>query len=113
ITVVGQAVEAAPVLTLPPAAPLLEEERDLRDAALVAYRHDPLRRDRPRTRAALAADDHPVDTGQVKAAEILQQRFDGQKPHRRAGGVTQVIDARQPVLAVLDADAPPDVAKVR
>ena len=63
---------------------------------------------RPGPVAAFAADNHPGDPGEVDRAEVFEERLDGKEPDRRRG-VPQVLDAREPVSAVLDAHAPPDV----
>src|SRR5262245_7069568 len=106
--VVGPAVEcpAGQVLSCP--APLLEEECDTRRQALVADAADPLRAHRPGAGAALPADDHPGDPGQIDCSQVLQQRLDGQEPDRGRGGA-EMVDSWKPVLAVLDTDPPPDM----
>ena len=61
------------------AAPLLEEEGHPLRAALTTDVDDPISKHGPRVGAALAADDYPVDSAQVKWSEVGQQRLDGQE----------------------------------
>ena len=79
--IVGAAVERAAGLVLACAAPLLEEEGHPLRAALTTDVDDPISKHRSRVRAALSADDDPVDSAQVERAEIGQQRLDGQEPN--------------------------------
>src|SRR3990167_7823988 len=67
--VVGSPAEipASPVLL--DAAPLFEEERDTRLAALVEDRCRPLGLHRTRFRAGFSADDHPMDAAQLEEVE--------------------------------------------
>src|SRR5579863_4335458 len=65
-------------------SPLFEEERDIARLALVSNIERPLFLHRPRARAALAANDHPIDFGEIKRPDRTDQRFDGKKAH--AGG---------------------------
>lgn len=59
------------------AAPLLEEEGHTRVLTLVANGEYPSRLHRSRAWAALATNDHPVNTGEVDLSEVLEQWFDG------------------------------------
>ncbi len=59
------AVQLATRAVFPPSAPLLEEERDLGAEALFPNLANPLRIHRAGMRAALAADDDPVDSVEV------------------------------------------------
>ena len=58
---------------------MLEEERHLRIEALVADIDGPTRLHRPRTWAAFAADDHPIDAGKVEFTDGPDQRFHREK----------------------------------
>lgn len=57
------------------AADLLEEQGDALRPALVADVARPVQVELPKARAALPADDHPVDPGQVEAGQRPQQRL--------------------------------------
>src|SRR6516162_8755705 len=61
----------------PPLAPLLEKERHASGQALRAYPARPIGMHRTDGVAwsALAADDHPVNTGEIKRSDIPEQRF--------------------------------------
>src|SRR5690606_16831382 len=61
-----------------------------------------------RSRAALAANDDPIDVGEIKGAEVFKQRLDGKEFHGGTGAA-ESVDARKPMLAVFHGDAPPDV----
>ena len=74
--VVRAAVESASRLVFACAAPLLEEERHPLHAALATNLDDPISKHRPGVRAALAADDHPIDSVKIQRPEFGQQRFD-------------------------------------
>ena len=69
-------VQLSAVSALLNSTPLLEEERHPRGAALITKGDDPIALHRPSTRTALSADNHPIDTAEVNAAEILKQRLD-------------------------------------
>ena len=58
-----------------PAAPLFEEKGDVLFFALPLDIHDPLRLHQPRLRAGFAANDDPVNAGQIKLAQIFEKRF--------------------------------------
>src|SRR3954471_256604 len=102
------AVELAAGFLLAHAAPLLEEERHIDFPTLIADRANPVGLHRPGPRPALAAEDHPADAVEVDRTEVFEQGLDREHPQGRRGG-SEMLDARQAVLAVLDADAEPDV----
>ena len=108
ILIIGSTIQQSPILGFSHAAPLLEEERHALLAALIADGDDPLPLHRTRAGAALAADDDPTDSGKINLAEIFEQRLDGQEPNlgRR---LPQMVNARQAVSSIFDADSPPDV----
>ena len=87
---------------------MFEEERDTGGAALFLNGGDPFLFQGPGTGAAFAADDDPVDAGEVEGAEVFQQGFDGEEFHG-GSGAAEGIDAGQAVAAVFHGDAPPDV----
>src|SRR5436305_4390745 len=91
--VVGSAVDLAPGAALAHAAPLFEEEGDVRASALVADRLDPAILKRPGARATLAAEDHPADAPQVDGAEVLKERLHREHPEARRR-VLEVLDPR-------------------
>src|SRR5690349_2083674 len=72
----GTAIQFPSRVRLPHPSPLFEEERDSRDFALLFNAEHPVRLHWPRAVAALAANDDPVDVGQVDLAQILQERLD-------------------------------------
>lgn len=106
--VVGLAVERSSELRLLHAAPLLEKEGDFGAAALIAEADDPVAVQGASAVAAFAADDDPVDVGEVEGAEVFEEGFDGEEGGMGASGA-EVIDAGEAKLAIFDADAPPDV----
>ena len=106
--VIRPAIELPAGLAFSNTAPLLEEERDAGILTLVADAANPFSLHRPGPVAAFPADNHPRDPGEVNCAEVFEERLDGKEPDRRRG-VPQVLEAREPVSAVLDAHAPPDV----
>src|SRR5271163_176885 len=110
--VVGAALQMAAGLVLSHPTPLLEEERDAGSLALHEDREHPLLFHRARTMTAFAANDHPIDCAQVNLAEVFEQRLDGQKANARRCAL-KTLQPRQPMLAILDADAEPDLAKRR
>jgi len=91
------------VLSLLDAAPLLKEE-PARRPGRIAESLQPsafpsaLRRDRSPT------DDDPIDAAKIWFSQMFKQRFDAQET-RTGGSVAQIVDARQAVFPVLDADA--------
>src|SRR5262249_38135890 len=89
-------------------APLLEKEGNLRRTALTLNVHHPFPLHGPCAVAAFTPDDDPIDSSQIDRAQVFQQRLDGKKRHGRFSG-TKIIDAREPVLAILNAYPPPDV----
>jgi len=110
--IVGAAVESASGLVLACAAPLLEEEGYPLRAALTTDVDDPISKHGPRVRAALAADDHPVDAMQVEWAKIGQQRFHGEEPNA-CWTLLKRTDARDAVSRIFDAYTERDVLKIR
>src|SRR5580704_8654237 len=77
-------LEISPTRFGPDAAPLLEEERNILDATLVAQFQGPSLLHRARLRAALATDDRPVDSGKVDSAHRADQRLKRDELYRRA-----------------------------
>jgi len=111
----GRGVVRAPVQTSPAsclvnATPLLKKENRTLGLALLLDRVSPGGLHGPGAVAALAADDHPVNAGEVDAAEVFEERLDAQKAHHRWCS-TQVLDARDAEVLVLDAHAPPYVPR--
>lgn len=106
--VVGASVELAPIPPLADASPLLEEERDTCYQTLVPNAADPIRVDRSCFRTALAAHDYPMDTLKIDRSKVFQEWLDREEtdPGRC---LSQMLDPRHPVLAILDAYAPPDM----
>ena len=84
------------------ATPLLEKESGVRRVTSPANGFHPLHSHWPCPGAALASDDHPIDTAEIEIAEILQQRFNAQEtsPGRR---IAKVVDSRRPIFLVFDA----------
>lgn len=82
--IVTTAVELTAVFRFPHAAPLLEEERDLRGPTLVAQLDHPLPLHRARAGAAFAADNDPVDSRQINVTQVFQKWLDGQELDRGA-----------------------------
>jgi len=108
VFIVGTPIKQPAVFLFAHAAPLLEEERGMRFTALVADGEDPIFLHGTRSRAAFAADDGPAYVRKIERSQVFKQRFDGEEPD--AGGSSlQVGDSGQAVLAIFDADAPPDV----
>jgi len=62
--------------------------------------------------SALPADDHPINSGEIYLAEILEKRFDRKKAHLRRSQ-TKRIDTRHAILAIFDANPEPDVGNAR
>lgn len=60
---------------------LVEEGGDAVRGALVANRTDPGGFHVPGAGAALAAEDHSVNSGKVEGAEVFQEGFDGKEPN--------------------------------
>src|SRR4051812_43863672 len=90
------------------AAPLFEEEPGPGPFTFGKNHFDPLPLEGSRTRAALTANDNPVQPAQVQVAEIFQKRFDAQE----AGvsrGVLEFGNSRHAMFLVFHAHAPPDV----
>src|SRR5262245_61114353 len=76
--IVGTPAQLATALPFLHAVPLLEEERDAGALALVADREDPLLVHGSGPVPALAADDHPVNPGEIECSEIFEQRLHGE-----------------------------------
>ena len=108
--VVGATIEVSPGGRLSHAAPLLEKERDLGGATLGTDRLHPRGLHGAGAGTAFAADDHPVDSGQVEPPKIFNQRLDGQERHG-GRGLAKEIDPGKTVRFVFDADSPPDVRR--
>jgi len=106
--IIGAPVQFPSGLRFADAAPLFEKEGNFRPLALRADVPHPFDIHWPRARPALAADNHPVDAPQIDRAEMFQQRFDGKETDLR-GRVAEQIYARQTMLAVFHAYAPPDM----
>src|SRR5260370_37563807 len=109
--IVGTAVQGTAVLLLLDAAPLLEEELHALVLALLPNRLDPGLIERSGARAALAADDDPLDPIEVQLSDVLQERLDREESHLRRRRL-EVLHTRQAVPPVLHADAPPDVRRL-
>ena len=109
--IVGAAVERRPVTRLRVPPPLLEEEGHPLCAALTTDLDDPFPEHWPSVRAALTADDDPVDSAQVERPEIGQQRLDGEEPDS-GWCFLQRKNAGQAVPAVLNADAEGHVVEI-
>src|SRR5262249_615973 len=98
-------IELASTGFWPVPAPLLEKERHFPVPTLVPNRSYPLGAHRPRTRAAFAADDHPIAAGKIECADGANQRLYGKKSHT-CWRVLKMPDARY-FGPVLDGDAEP------
>jgi len=77
IAVIGSAFQFPAGLGFAHTAPLFEEKGDICRLALILERGDPRGVHEPGARAALAADDHPMDSFEVYAAQVFQKRLDG------------------------------------
>jgi hypothetical protein len=79
------------------ATPLLEEERDISSPAQRFDLVDPFRSHWPGVRPALAADDHPMDSGQVGPGDGSNQRFErnetdrGRHPAQRVDPIQHAV----------------------
>jgi hypothetical protein len=82
------------------AAPLLEEKRRSCLATCGLNLRDPLFRHRSRTRAALAADDCPVDAAQIGPNHRPEQRFERNEPDGSID-LAQIINAPE-IVGALD-----------
>src|SRR5690349_5316540 len=69
---------------------------------------NPLRLHGARAVPGLAANDDPVDAGQIEVAEVLKQRLDAQESDAR-WDPAQVLDARDTMSLVLDRHSDPYV----
>lgn len=61
----------------PESAPLLEEEGHFGSDAQIAYRARPFELHGSRARAAFAADDDPVNAGEIEGFDRPDEGFDG------------------------------------
>ncbi len=95
----------------PQTAPLLVEERDTAEGALVADRTDPVRVDRPVIASGFTAGDHPVDAVEVHRNERPEQRLGREEPDR-GRDAPQVVQADE-LIRGLDRDAHPHVRRPR
>jgi hypothetical protein len=109
--VVGSTIERSTGLVLPCTAPLFEEEGHPLRAALATDVDDPVSKHWTGVRAALSADDNPVDLAQVERPEVGEQRFYRQEP-KACRGVLERPNTRQTVTSIFDADAEGDVFKI-
>jgi hypothetical protein len=91
---------------------LFEEKWDTGGAALIANGNHPLFFHGTSPWATLTPHDDPMDAGKIKLAEVFEQRLDGKKANCSGCGL-QMLDAWQAVLAVFNADAPPNVIRAR
>ena len=89
------------------AAPLLEEKRGLCLATCGFNLRNPLLRHRTRTRAALTADDGPLDPAQIGPSHRPEQRLERDKPDGSID-LAQIVDAPEIVGAL---DAGPETRK--
>lgn len=110
-TIKCSTVNLASCFRLLNAAPLLEEEGDAGAVALFLDVEDPLAVHWAGTGAAFAADDYPLDAGEIDRADVFEEGFDGEEGHGGGGGA-EVVDAGEAVFFVFDADAPPDVRQL-
>ena len=102
--------EQSPGLRLPDAAPLLEEERHSGRSTLVANATAPI---------PSASAGHPARSRRRRSPSgcrrdrLARSSSSGSTDRNRtaAGACAQVLDPRQAVLPILDADAPPDVVR--
>jgi len=74
------AIEDPPRLLLVPAAPLLEKERHLRSKTLVPQIDRPPGINWARSRSRFAADDHPVDAGEVQGRPVPEEGLKREEP---------------------------------
>src|SRR3954468_10744319 len=73
----GPPVEFSPAGLRRPAAPLLEEERDVLVLAAITQVAHPRRVNAPVSRTGLATGDQPVDATEVEPCERAEQRLGG------------------------------------
>ena len=109
--IVRPAVERPAGFVLPCATPLLEKEGHPLRAALTTDVNHPISKHRTGVRAALSADDDPVDLAQVERPEVGEQGFYREKS-KACRGVLERPNARKTVTAIFDADAERHVFKV-
>jgi hypothetical protein len=67
----------------PQSAPLFEKERNLRGLALIAHFARPFSHVWPRTRPALTADNHPMNTFEIDLPYRPEQRLDRKEAYGR------------------------------
>src|SRR5262249_44462491 len=91
--------------------PLLEEERDPLLPAPIANREDPLLAHRSRAGSPLSPNNHPVHPLDAEISQVLQERLDGEEPHG-CPRFAKTIHPWEPVLAILNTDAEPDLASL-
>lgn len=72
MVVVGASIQFATGDALADAAPLFKEERNFGFGAFTLNADDPLGRHRSSTGTALPAHNHPVDSGEVEVAQVLE-----------------------------------------
>lgn len=86
----------------PETAPLLEEEGHFGSDAQIAYRAGPFELHGSRARSAFAADDDPVDAGEIEGLDRSDEGFDGKEANfgrclaemAHAGEFGAVLDRR-------------------
>src|SRR6185369_14610068 len=105
---VSPAMQLAARFGLLYAAPQLEEEGHPGLGAAALDTLHPCLRHWPRAVPAFSADNCPVDARQIEIAKSFEQRLDP-KEAQGGGRRPQIAHARQAVLLVFDAHAPPDV----
>ena len=91
----------------PESAPLLEEEGHFGSDAQIAYRAGPFELHGSRARSAFAADDDPVDAGEIEGLDRSDEGFDG-KEANFGRGLAEMAHAGE-FGAVLDRRTEPDV----
>ena len=91
----------------PESTPLFEEEGNLGIDAQIAYRARPFEVHGSRARSAFAADDDPVDAGEIEGLDRSDEGFDGKEANfgHRLAEMAHAGEFR----AVLDRRAEPDV----
>src|SRR5579862_3762257 len=110
--IIGAAVQFPAGFGFADTAPLFEKEGDPCILALQADIAHPFSIHWPRARPAFATHNYPIDAPQVDGPKMFQQWFNGKKANLCGRGAEQ-IHARQTVLAVFHAHAPPDMRLLR
>src|SRR6266853_1565842 len=105
--IIGLAVELSSCYLFSHTAPLFEKEGDAFTFAFIPHRGDPFLLHRPCSMAALSTNDHPIDSLEIKLAQIFQQRLNGEK-FDSGMCVLQILNSWKAVFHVLDAHSPPD-----